>query len=226
MIFNSIEKHLYTIIILHGMFQTYKDLIYLKTGIQKHNKNMKVILPTAPLRTISWSDKPLHNISSWYDYYTQKNGLLEHDEINETHFTEQTQRVYKIIDNERKSIAAQNIIIAGISQGGTIAFNVGLHYKEQLGAIIGIHTIFLNTIIPIESIQTIPIYLFSGRKDSIYNIHLQESSLAKLNEKCPIDWHIEENLNHCEFSHNELNYIVSAIIRSLPLKPTQGMEFL
>lgn len=102
MIFNSIEKHLYTIIILHGMFQTYKDLIYLKTAIQKHNKNMKVILPTAPLRTISWSDKPLHNISSWYDYYTQKNGLLEHDEINENHFIEQTQRIYKIIDNEKK----------------------------------------------------------------------------------------------------------------------------
>ena len=209
MIFNSVEKHLYTIIILHGMFQTYKDLIYLKTAIQKHNKNMKVILPTAPLRSISWSKKPLPNVSSWYDYYTQKNGLLEHDEINETHFTEQTQRVYKIIDNERKSIAAQNIIIAGISQGGTIAFNVGLHYKEPLGAIIGIHTIFLNTIIPIESIQTIPIYLFSGRNDSIYNIQLQESSLAKLKEKCPIDWHIEDGLNHCEFSHNELKYILS-----------------
>ena len=220
MIFNSIEKHLYTIIILHGMFQTYKDLIYLKTAIQKQNKNRKVILPTAPLRSISWSKKPLPNVSSWYDYYTQKNGLLEHDEINETHFTEQTQRVYKIIDNERKSIAAQNIIIAGISQGGTIAFNVGLHYKEPLGAIIGIHTIFLNTIIPIESIQTIPIYLFSGRNDSIYNIQLQESSLAKLKKKCPIDWHIEDGLNHCEFSHNELNYIVSAIIKSLPLKPT------
>jgi len=211
MIFNSIEKHLYTIIILHGMFQTYKDLIPLKTAIQKHNKNMKVILPTAPLRSISWSDKPLHNISSWYDYYTQKNGLLEHDDINENHFIEQTQRIYKIIDNERNSILVQNIIVAGISQGGTIAFNVGLHYKEPLGAIIGIHTIFLNTIIPIESIQTPPIYLFSGRKDSIYNIQLQESSLAKLKEKCPIDWHIEENLNHCEYSPNELKYIIMAI---------------
>ena len=211
MIFNSIEKHLYTIIILHGMFQTYKDLIPLKMAIQNHNKNMKVILPTAPLRTISWSDKPLHNISSWYDYYTQKNGLLEHDEINENHFKEQTQRIYKIIDNERKSILAQNIILAGISQGGTIALNVGLHYKEQLGAIIGIHTIFLNTIIPIETIQRIPIYLFSGRKDSIYNIQLQEKSLAQLKEKCPVDWHIEDGLNHCEFSHNELKYIVSAI---------------
>ena len=221
MIFNSVEKHLCTIIILHGMFQTYKDLIPLKTAIQNHNKNMKVILPTAPLRSISWSDKPLPNISSWYDYYTQKNGLLEHDEINKTHFIEQTQRVYKIIDNERKSIAAQKIIIAGISQGGTIAFNVGLHYKEPLGAILGIHTIFLNTIIPIETIQRIPIYLFSGRKDSIYNIHLQESSLAKLKEKCPIDWHIEENLNHCEFSHNELNYILSTI-RAPALKPTKS----
>jgi len=211
MIFNSIEKHLYTIIILHGMFQTYKDLIPLKTAIQIHNKNMKVILPTAPLRSISWSKKPLPNISSWYDYYTQKNGLLEHDDINEIHFKEQTQRIYKIIDHERKSIVAQNIIVAGISQGGTIAFNVGLHYKESLGAILGIHTIFLNTIIPIEAIQTIPIYLFSGKMDSIYNIQLQESSLAKLKEKCPVDWHIEDNLNHCEYSPNELNYIVSVI---------------
>ena len=42
MIFNAIDKHLYTIIILHGMFQTNKDLINLANNIQNHNHNIKV----------------------------------------------------------------------------------------------------------------------------------------------------------------------------------------
>ena len=44
MILNAIEKHLYTIIILHGMFQTNKSLFSTANAIQNYNKNIKIIL--------------------------------------------------------------------------------------------------------------------------------------------------------------------------------------
>ena len=99
MIFNAIDKHLYTIIILHGMFQTNRDLMPLANNLQNYNHNIKVILPSAPKRNISWSSPQEINVSAWYDYYTRKDGWLEHDDINIQHFHEQTDRIYNIIDN-------------------------------------------------------------------------------------------------------------------------------
>ena len=65
MILNAIEKHLYTIIILHGMFQTNKSLFSTANAIQNYNKNIKIILPNAPKRTISWNNVRENNVSSW-----------------------------------------------------------------------------------------------------------------------------------------------------------------
>lgn len=213
MIFNPIEKHLYTIIILHGMFQTGKNLIPLVNNIQKYNKNIKVILPTAPKRNISWSNPPDYNISSWYNYYTRYDGLFMHDEIDETHFFQQTNRIEKIIDRERNFISLNRIIIAGISQGGTLALNIGLNYKQKLGGIIGIHTILMDNIINLDNIQKIPIYLFSGNKDNIYNIDFQKESFKKLKLQNIniVDWFIENNLGHCEYSIKEYEFIIKSI---------------
>lgn len=213
MIFNPIETHLYTIIILHGMFQTNHNLIYLANYIQNYNKNIKIILPTAPLRTISWSTTPEYNVSAWYDYYTRNDGIDKHDDINQKHFLKQTLRINEIIDEERKLIPASKIIISGISQGGTLALNIGLKYINKLAGIIGIHTIFMDNIITLDNLQNIPIYLFSGSNDKIYNIEFQKQSFKKLKIKniIPREWFIEKNLGHCEYSEKELEFIIKSI---------------
>lgn len=208
----SIDKHLYTIIILHGMYQDYTSLLELSNDIQKDNRNIKVILPNAPRRTINWPNGKEENIRAWYNYYTRRDGEMRHDIIEHTHFIDQTERINKIIDGECKLISSKNIIIAGVSQGGTIAFNIGLHSPYKLGGIIGIHTVFMDNIISINNMNKIPIYLFSGEKDSIYNIKLQKRScknLYKLNYK--IEWYIESNLEHCEYSSQENLFIVNSI---------------
>jgi len=212
MIFNAIDKHLYTIIILHGMFQTNRDLMPLANNIQNYNHNIKVILPSAPKRNISWSSPQEINISAWYDYYTRKDGWLEHDDINIQHFHEQTDRIYNIIDKESEYISPKKIIICGISQGGTLALNIGLKYNTKLAGILGIHTVFMDNIIDINNIKKIPIYLFSGKEDKIYNIKLQEKCFNILkNNNIKIYWNIEKNLGHCEFSKNEIPHIIKSI---------------
>lgn len=213
MIFNPIETHLYTIIILHGMFQTNHNLIYLANYIQNYNKNIKIILPDAPKRNISWSTPPDYNVSSWYNYYTRYDGLFIHDEINKNHFNQQTIRINNLIERESKLINYNKIIIAGISQGGTLALNIGLNYKEKLAGIIGIHTILMNNIVNLNNIQKIPIYLFSGNKDNIYNIDFQKESFKKLKLQNIniVDWFIENNLGHCEYSIKEYEFIIKSI---------------
>lgn len=213
MIFNAIEVHLYTLILLHGMFQTSKSLISIANYIQNYNKNIKIILPDAPKRNISWSTPPDYNVSSWYNYYTRYDGLFIHDEINKNHFNQQTIRINNLIERESKLINYNKIIIAGISQGGTLALNIGLNYKEKLAGIIGIHTILMNNIVNLNNIQKIPIYLFSGNKDNIYNIDFQKESFKKLKLQNIniVDWFIENNLGHCEYSIKEYRFIIKSI---------------
>lgn len=213
MIFNPTEKHLYTIIILHGMFQTGKSLISLANYIQNYNKNIKIILPDAPRRNISWSTPPEYNVSSWYNYYTRYDGLFMHDKINKNHFNQQTTRINSIIERESKLVNYNKIIIAGISQGGTLALNIGLNHKDKLAGIIGIHTILMDNIVNLNNMQKIPIYLFSGNKDNIYNIDFQKESFKKLKLQNGIitNWFIENNLGHCEYSIKEYEFIIKSI---------------
>ena len=212
MIINAIGKHLLTIILLHGMNQDSSSLSYLTEAIQNSNKHVKIIVPDAPNRTITWPQNPEKNVRAWYNYYTRKDGLLEHDDINLNHFIQETKRINNIIKQELAFVPANKIIISGISQGGTLAFNIALHSSYQLGAMIGIHTVFMDNIISTKNVKQIPIYLFSGSEDKIYDIRLQRQSLQKLlpfNNN--IKWHIEKGLVHCESSSNETEFIINVI---------------
>lgn len=222
MIINSIGDHLYTIIILHGMYQTSRDLYDLAYNIQNNNKHIKIILPNAPLRNISWSYPIEKNVNAWYDYYTKYDGYMKHDIINKHHFYEQTQRIYNIINNELKIIDSKKIIIAGLSQGGTIGYNVALNFKPQLAGFIALHTVFMDNIInPINISKimstnisnNIPIYIFSGEKDNIYKLKLQQMSLRKIKNINIINWTIEKNLGHHDESSKEMNFIINSINR-------------
>jgi len=210
MILSPIEMHEYTLIILHGMYESNKSIYSLAESIQKFFKNLKIILPSAPKRNISWKRPSEKNVNSWYDYYTKNDGLDIHDIINETDFHEQCNRINLIIKNEEILIDSKKIIIMGISQGGTLAFNIGLHSNYELGGIIGIHTLFMD-IISTKNINKIPIHLFSGENDNIYSIQLQKKSLLKLQKILKIKWIIEKNLGHCEYSIKELPFIVNSL---------------
>jgi len=212
-----LDTHKYTIILLHGMYQSNESLIKLTYKLIEKYKNIKIILPNAPKRNINWSDEieNEYNVSAWYNYFTQMNGMMKHDNIDIVHFNEQVERINKIIDNEVKLLdgKVENIIIGGVSQGGTLAFHIGLNYHEKLGGIIGIHTILMDNITEVTNkCQQLPIYLFSGRKDQIYNIKLQNRSLKILRRlKYRIIWHIENNLKHSEYCENEDLFIINAI---------------
>ena len=53
-VFPSLENHLSTLIILHGMYSTYVSLLELVYYLQNKNRHLKIILPNAPIRNINW----------------------------------------------------------------------------------------------------------------------------------------------------------------------------
>ena len=101
------------------------------------------------------------------------------DIINLKNFYEQVNRLELLIEQEVMNhyINPNNILLMGVSQGGTIAMHAALNSKYKIGGIIGIHTLFLyNLIKNYYKINKIPIYLLSGREDEVYNLNLQKSA--------------------------------------------------
>lgn len=214
--FKAKSIHKFTLILLHGMNMNIISLYKTVNLLQKFNNNIKIILPVAPKININWPDGKESNISSWYNYYTRYDNKFKHDIINIDDFNNQTNRIYKILDKEIDLLGdSKKIIIGGFSQGGTIAFNVGLNYKYSLGGIIAIHSIFMDNIIKINKnlySNKIPIFLFSGTEDKIYNLKFQNKSLSILRENnYRIFWQIEKNLSHCEFSKNEIKFLKNTL---------------
>lgn len=203
-IFLSKEDHLYTLIILHGMYVTNNSLVNLVYYLQNNNKNIKIILPNAPKRDINWPSGIEKNVNSWYNYYTNNDGKMKYDKIDESDFYEQVDKINKIIKDEIDIVKnPKKIIIAGISQGGTLALHIGLTYSLQLGGIIGIHTLFLKYLIEnLENINKIPIFLLSGKEDDIYNYKFQKMCAKKINKNI-IKWKVIKNLKHCEYYQHE-----------------------
>lgn len=214
-IFHSKKEHKYTLILLHGIYESNDSLLYLCKIIQKANKYIKIILPNAPSRTITWSDVTEYDINAWYNYIKCNDEIMEHDEIDVDQFNEQADRIYNILDEEIDKLNGEshNVIIGGISQGGTLALHVGLNYKKKLGAIIGIHTILIDNVTKIHrELNNIPIYIFAGNDDDIYNIKLQTHCLTRLKTfGWKIYLHIEKGLEHCQYSKNQKAFIKKCI---------------
>ena len=114
-IFESNKKHLYTLIILHGMYENNESLLGLVNYLQDNNNNLKIILPNAPKRDINWPAGIEKDVNSWYNYYTQNDGKMEYDTIDDGEFYDQVERINNLIDKEINVLKdSKKIIIAGI----------------------------------------------------------------------------------------------------------------
>lgn len=203
-VFPANKEHLYTLIILHGMYESNESLLGLVNYLQINNNNLKIILPNAPKRDINWPSGIEKDINSWYNYYTRYDGRMEYDIINEEEFYDQVERINKIIEAEINILKdPKKILIAGISQGGTLALHIGLTYLFELGGIIGIHTLFLKDMIKdLDNINSVPIFLLSGKNDEIYNYKFQRISAKKIMKNI-IKWKVVKKLEHCEYYKHE-----------------------
>ena len=217
------DEHKYTFILLHPMYYDssyFNDFInYFKNNrnFKKLYKNIKFIFPEAPIMNIDYPRQKLYNIRSWYNYYTCNDGLNKIDAIDVYDYKNQSKRIVKIINNEGKKIKYKNIFLLGVSQGGTLIFDILNNLPNNIGGLFCIKSIYMDLYTNIKKkYNRTPIYIFSGKKDTIYKIDLQKKSFRKLkNKDFKISWCIDARSDHFSVNTYEHYFVIQNLIQNL-----------
>jgi phospholipase/carboxylesterase len=105
-----------------------------------------------------------------------------------------------ILQEKNRGIAAENIYLAGFSQGGAVVLQTGLRHAEPLGGLIALSTYLpLAETLPDEaapSARNIPILMAHGRSDPIVPYALGKASAETLiGLGYQLEWH-EYSMQH------------------------------
>jgi phospholipase/carboxylesterase len=178
----------HSIIWLHGLGADGEDFVPIAEEMNLPVA-MRYIFPLAPKQPVTINGGFI--MRSWYDI-AETNIDARQDAAGIR--TSQT-AIEKLIAQERaRGIAANNILLAGFSQGGAIALHTGLRQHEALGGIIA-----LSTYLPLaetlkeeacSSGKSTPIFMAHGRSDPIVPYALGKSSRDMLQQQgYQVAWH-------------------------------------
>jgi len=149
----------------------------------------RFIFPHAPTRPITINGG-MH-MPGWYDVVNAD--LTQHQDIQGIH--DSAQLIEHYLDSENKQgIPAERIILAGFSQGGALALQVGLRYPSPLAGIIALSTYLpLATTVAAElhavNCHT-PIFMAHGQFDPIISLTQAEHSHHQLHQLgYSVEWH-------------------------------------
>jgi len=208
-------SHKYSLILLHPM---YSDTSYFNDYIDYFKKywaivdSIKFIMPESPLMSIDYPDNKQYNIKSWYNYYSCYNNLNKVDKISIEDFNSQTSKIVAIINNESMILKDyKNIFIIGVSQGGTLLFNILNKLPNPLGGLFCIKSLYMYKYIKLKKNKATPLYFYSGAKDEIYNLEYQKKCSRLLERNYKIIWKIVDDLDHYTKIEEEYKFIMGFI---------------
>ena len=118
---------------------------------------------------------------AWYDIKA-----MDIDRIVDTEqLMASSDAVARLVDQEiERGVKSGKIVIAGFSQGGAVAYELGLSYPQRLAGIIALSTYFATaeTVKLSEANKDIPINVYHGTRDPMVPESLGRRSVAKLKE--------------------------------------------
>jgi len=168
------SPHIATLVYMHGF--TGSGLSYVPSyeyfyrdvdGELEPYGGLKVVLPTAPMRSITaWGGA---RTRSWYDYLTDHNGEQEDDLDPET-LEEAVTRVHATLDAEAALLGGSGAVwLGGASQAAAVALHAGLSYHGRLGGVLATQGHLLaSTPVPADLAEKgMPIRIFNGSADEM-----------------------------------------------------------
>jgi len=184
----------HSIIWLHGLGANGEDFVPVAEKISLPLA-VRYIFPHAPEQAVTINGGRV--MRAWYDL-TAAEIHLRQDTAGIR--ASQTEIEKLIIQEKQRGVAAKNIFLAGFSQGGAVALQVGLRHAENLGGIIALSTYLLlaETLADEASsfVTNTPILMAHGRHDPIVPYRLGQTSADTLRELgCPLEWH-EYGMEH------------------------------
>ncbi|PCJ30567.1 MAG: carboxylesterase [Moraxellaceae bacterium] len=155
--------------------------------------SVRFVFPHAPMRNIATMSS--NSIRAWFDIDISKG--VDINGIKKSTF-QVKDLIQQEIDN---GIPAERIVLAGFSQGGTIALNTALLYRKPLAGILA-----LSTFLPVtEDLGTkkskynagIPILVCHGNQDEVLPMVLGKSGFDTLkSHNYDVEWR-EYDMAHC-----------------------------
>ena len=150
---------------------------------------IRFIFPHAPVRPVTLNNGM--EMRAWYDIAMNDIARLP----DERGIRESQVAVGQLIRRERsRGIASERIVLAGFSQGGAIALQLGLRHAERLGGIAA-----LSTYLPLEDSleaeaaaanRATPIFMAHGSQDPVIPLRMAEMSRAALERRgYEVEWH-------------------------------------
>tara|TARA_Y100000992_G_scaffold270031_1_gene210126 strand:- start:3158 stop:3667 length:510 start_codon:yes stop_codon:yes gene_type:complete len=162
---------------------------------------------------INYPNNTVYNVNSWYNYFTCYDGIDKIDKIDTNDFLESTKKIINIIEKESKILNSyKKIFIYGVSQGGTLIFNILKLLSKNIGGVFISKSIYMKKYINLNKNKKTPIFIYSGKNDQIYNINFQKKLIKNLKKKYNILFYIENDIDHFQYSDNEFNFIVNNFI--------------
>jgi phospholipase/carboxylesterase len=179
-----------TIIWMHGLGADGWDFVPIVREIPLPEElALRFIFPHAPVRPVTINGGMA--MRAWYDIAMSDIARLP----DERGIRDSQQQVVELIERERKrGVEANRIVLAGFSQGGAIALQVGLRYGEPLAGVIALSTyLTLEETLAAEASaanKAVPILMCHGTQDEIVPLRLAEASKSTLQAKgYEVEWH-------------------------------------
>ncbi|WP_417532212.1 alpha/beta hydrolase [Marinobacter lipolyticus] len=138
---------------------------------------VRFLFPHAPVMPVTINGGM--SMPAWYDIKA-----MDIDRVVDTEqLKASADAVARMIDREiERGISAENIIIAGFSQGGAVAYELGLSYPKRLAGILALSTYFatFDTIELSAANRAIPINVYHGSFDPVVPEALGRRSVEQL----------------------------------------------
>ena len=222
-IINPKNRHIFTFIMLHPMqcdSNYFNDFLEYFERIHKAKylyDSIKFIFPESPIMDIDYPKDKQYNVKSWYNYYTCYDNLNKIDKINVQDFERSSERIINIIYNEAFILNKfKSIYLVGVSQGGTLLFNILNKLPRSVGGVYCIKTIYMDKYIKLKNNKKTPLFIFCGARDTIYNYKFQKLCYEKLKKrKYNINYTVINDLDHYSISNYEHKFIIHNFINNL-----------
>lgn len=178
----------YSIIWLHGLGADGSDFVPVAEAMQLPAA-VRYVFPHAPKRPVTINGGFV--MRAWYDILVSADSAEISDNIGRMEDAEGLRtaqaQIEKLIAQERqRGVDAQNIFLAGFSQGGAVVLYSGLRHAERLGGIIA-----LSCYLPLAGTTAaemnhatidIPVFMAHGRHDPVVPYTLGKDSCDKLRQ--------------------------------------------
>jgi phospholipase/carboxylesterase len=168
----------HSIIWLHGLGADGEDFVPIAEEMRLPVA-VRYIFPHAHKRPVTVNGGFV--MRAWYDIAAAE---IHEQQDAEGIVASQAEIEELILQEKQKGVPAENIFLAGFSQGGAIVLHTGLRHTEKLGGILA-----LSTYLPLaetvsdeaskESLNT-PLFMAHGRSDPIVPCSLGKSSADTL----------------------------------------------